>query len=156
MKWITNEQIDELIEQARNSERGRSHMQVHAEHSDPVQRLFIGSMKNSYYRPHRHSGKWELAVAIRGAIDLLIFNDEGILTERRTMGSDVVALELPPDAWHTWVPVSDELAFFETKMGPYDPATASEFAPWSPAEGTPEAADFFNKLQTARVGDQFK
>jgi hypothetical protein len=40
------------------------------------------------------------------------------------------------------------------KQGPYDPATASEFAPWAPAEGEPGVARFLAWARDARAGDR--
>ncbi|EFK97559.1 hypothetical protein LDC_0403, partial [sediment metagenome] len=42
--------------------------------------------------------------------------------------------------------------FAEVKAGPYTPRTAAEFAPWSPAEGTPEAIPFLNRMRRADAG----
>jgi len=37
--------------------------------------------------------------------------------------------------------------FFETKPGPYVQVTDKDFAPWSPEEGTPQAAVYLAALQ---------
>jgi hypothetical protein len=48
---------------------------------------------------------------------------------------------------------TDGAAFLEVKQGPYDPATASEFATWAPAEGDAGAAAFLEWLRKAQPGD---
>ena len=47
------------------------------------------------------------------------------------------------------MPVSQSAnaAFFETKEGPYDPATMVEYAPWAPAEGDSGALAYLEKLR---------
>lgn len=148
------ELINELIAKAAASPRRRSHHNVHESPSDPVQRLFVASMKDSYFRPHRHTGKWEFALVIRGNFDVVEFDNTGRITERNSIGqgSSAPAFEIPADRWHAWIPLADGSVFLEFKQGPYDPKTASEFAPWSAAEGTPDAPAFAAKLRSAKVG----
>jgi len=43
----------------------------------------------------------------------------------------------------------------EVKQGPYQPLTAVDLAPWSPAEGEPEVADMLEFLARARPGDRY-
>lgn len=155
MKLITAELLSDLSAQAGTNLRRRAHHNVHTALSDPIQRLFIAARRDSYFRPHRHAHTWELALVIAGRFDLLVFDDAGRVTARHTLGPGEAnrAVELPAGTWHTWVALTDDALFFETKAGPYDPQTTSEFAPWSPAEGTADAPSFFTWLQTAAVGD---
>lgn len=155
MKLITAELLHDLIARAGASPRRRMNHNVHTDLSDPVQRLFIAACADSYFRPHRHPSKWELALVISGQLDLLVFDDCARVTARHALGPDAEnkAIELPANTWHTWFARTDDAVFFETKEGPFDPATVSEFAPWSPAEGTAEAAEFFARLKSAQVCD---
>ena len=79
-------------------------------------------------------------------MDVLTFDDSGCVTARHGVGAgqSAFAYETPQRTWHTIVPGSAGGAFFEVKEGPYDPATANEFAPWSPAEGDAGAARFLD------------
>lgn len=155
MKLITSHLFNELLVQAGSNARKRTNHNIHESAADPVQRLFIAARLGSYFRPHRHTLKSEFALVIRGLFDLLVFDDEGRLTERIIIGpgANVFAFDMPPNIWHAWIPRADESVFFETKQGPYDAETAAEFAPWSPVEGAPEVKAFFARLQNARVGD---
>jgi len=156
MKLITTDLINDLIAQAGTSPRRRMNHNVHPQLSDPVQRLFVAARRDSYFRPHRHRDKWEFALVISGAFELLIFDDTGRLTARQTLGpgTGTIGIELAADTWHTWLALSDDAVFFETKQGPFDPQTTSEFAPWSPAEGSPEEPEFFMRLKRAQVGEK--
>jgi cupin fold WbuC family metalloprotein len=155
MKLITADTIEGLIDRASASERRRANHNVHESAEDPVQRLFVAAERDSYFRPHRHDGKSEFAMVLRGRFDVLVFDEAACVTERRSVGpgTDVVGFELEPDAWHAWVPIEDDSVFFEVKLGPYDPDTAAEFAEWAPAENTPEARAFAEKLRSAGVGE---
>lgn len=158
MKLITQANLDELIGRAGDSARRRSHHSLHEQAEDPVQRLLVAAKYDSYFRVHRHPGKWELSVVLRGLFDVLTFDDEGRITQRISVGPDaaIAAFELPPDTWHAWVVQRDDSVFFEVKRGPYDPQTAAEAAVWAPAEGTPGAPAFLERLRHARIGDSMR
>lgn len=155
MKRVTERMMDELIARAGETARLRTNYNIHESLSDPVQRLFIAAGLSSYFRPHRHPGKSEFAVVIRGVFDIIIFDDEGVITERVSAGPgrDIFALEIPADVFHTWIPMAEGSVFFEVKQGPYDPTTLS-FATWSPEEGSAGVTEFQAKLLTAQAGDR--
>lgn len=149
MKLISDDLINELIHKAAESPRQRSHYNIHESLSDVVQKLLVAATTQSYFRPHRHADKSEFALVLRGRFVVFRFDEHGEITERQFIGdgTGVNGLELAPNTWHCWLSLSDDAVFFETKQGPYDPATASEFAPWAPAENTPEAAHYLAMLR---------
>jgi cupin fold WbuC family metalloprotein len=156
MKLVTPALFAQLIERAEASPRRRSNFNLHEQADDPVQRLFIAAKRDSYFRVHRHPDKWEFSIVVRGLFEVLTFDEQGLLTQRMRVGpnADVCAFELPSNTYHTWIPLEDDAIFFEVKQGPYDAATAAQFAPWAPAEGAPEVLDFVRKLTTAQIGDR--
>ena len=156
MKLVTSRMVDELIAQAGETKRLRTNHNMHESLSDPVQRLFIAAGLSSYFRPHRHPGKSEFAIIIRGLFDVIIFDSQGMVTERISAGpdTDIFALEIPADVYHTWIPMVEGSVFFEVKQGPYDPATSLLFASWSPEEGSARVKDFQAKLLALRAGDR--
>jgi cupin fold WbuC family metalloprotein len=155
MKLISQTLLDELAARAGASPRGRAHHPIHAGDADPVQRFFVAANRSSYFRPHRHLVRSELTVVMRGAFSVLTFDDAGRVAARYEVAADGSELgyEIPPSTWHTLLAQSDGSAFLEVKQGPYDPATAAEFAAWAPAEGTEPAAGFLVWARTARPGE---
>lgn len=155
MKLLTPASIEEMNARAAASPRRRSHQNFHEVAEDPVQRLFVAAKRDSYFRVHRHPLRWEFSVVVSGLFDVLVFDEVGTVSERMRVGpaGDVLAFELPPNTFHTWLPLADDSVFFEVKQGPYDPQTAAEFATWAPAEGSAEAAIFAARLMLAKVGD---
>lgn len=141
---------------AHASDRRRAHHCVHAELTDPVQRLFITLYPDSYVRPHRHSQaeKWEFFWMVDGGVSFLMFSEKGELLERHELSADgpVRGLEIPPNTWHAVVPASTPATFFEVKSGPYMALADEDFAPWAPAENSADVADFLDKLKSLRVG----
>jgi cupin fold WbuC family metalloprotein len=155
MKLFSRALLDELSTRATGSPRARAHHNIHESPADLVQRFFVVANRTSYFRPHRHVTKSELAMVLRGRFDVVTFDAAGKVTGRYTVGHDTpdMAYETPRATWHTLVADTDGAAFLEVKEGPYDPTTAAEFASWAPPEGDPTAARFLEWLRTAQPGD---
>ena len=155
VKLLSRALLDELAARAAASPRGRAHHNIHATPEDPVQRFIVVARPDSYFRPHRHAARSELALIVRGRFDLLTFDAAGRVTARYAAGdgSDAIAYETAQGAWHTLVPGPDGGAFLEIKQGPYDPATSTEFAAWAPAEGHAAVPAFLEWLRRAQPGD---
>jgi cupin fold WbuC family metalloprotein len=155
VKLLSQALLDELAAKAAASPRRRAHHNIHATPEDPVQRFLVVAQAGSYFRPHRHATRSELAVVVRGRLDVLTFDERGRVTARHGVGegADSLAYETPSGTWHTLVPAGSGGAFLEIKQGPYDPATSAEFAAWAPAEGDRAVPRFLAWLQAARPGD---
>ncbi|HSY08716.1 MAG TPA: WbuC family cupin fold metalloprotein [Steroidobacteraceae bacterium] len=154
MKLFSGALLDELSAQATASTRGRANHNVHASADDPVQRFFIVANRHSYFRPHRHRTKSELALILRGSFDVITFDASGCVRARYIVGAggQHLGYETPRDTWHTLIARDDGAAFLEIKEGPYDQATAAEFAPWAPPEGDARVPQFLEWLRTAAPG----
>jgi cupin fold WbuC family metalloprotein len=155
MKLLSRALLDELATRAAASPRGRAHHNIHLAPEDVVQRFVVLARRDSYFRPHRHASGCELAVLLHGCFDVLTFDEQGRVNGRYRVGdgTDNLAYETPPGTWHTLVPGSNGGAFLEIKQGPYDPATATEFAAWAPAEGAAAVPAFLSWLRAAQPGD---
>ena len=149
MKLIDNNTVSEMMDRALSSDRKRTNHNLHESAEDPIQRYCIAATKESYFRPHRHPNNWELAIVFRGRFEFVVFDEDGSITESHTVGAHTGknGFEIEANRWHCWIPLTDEAVFFEVKPGPYDPATAAEFAPWAPAEGSDEAKNYVKKLK---------
>jgi cupin fold WbuC family metalloprotein len=155
MKLLSRTLLDELAAKAAASPRARAHYNIHATPADLVQRFVVVASGDSYFRPHRHATRSELAVIVRGRLDVLTFDGHGRVRARYAVGegTDALAYETPQGTWHTIVPGAGGGAFLEVKEGPYDPATSSEFAAWAPAEGHASVPKFLEWLRSAQPGD---
>ena len=154
MKLLPHALLDELAAKATASPRARAHHNIHSSPADPVQRFLVVATQDSYFRPHRHRSKSELATLLRGRLTVLTFDAHGRVTARYCVGEgeESLAYETPPDTWHTLVPGAAGSAFLEVKEGPYDAATATEFAAWAPPEGDAAVPQFLQWLRTAQPG----
>ena len=142
---------------AQQSERRRSNSNLHDGPAATVQKLFISMMPDSYVRPHRHNDnhKSECFIVIAGALDFLLFDDDGALIERIHLSSDggCRGLDIPPHVWHANV-CDAPVTFFEVKQGPYVVETDKEFAHWAPAEGAENVKGVLTRLKHMAVGDK--
>lgn len=149
--------LNGLSQAAASSKRGRKHLNLHGSYAEPCQRLFNAIGERSYIRPHRHSidPRVETLIAVRGLFGLITFNEDGAPVRVEIFGSELhagvgcasVGVEVFPDEWHMVVALVPQSVIFEVKAGPFDPAGAKEFAPWSPPEETQMAADFLDEMR---------
>ena len=156
MKLISTALLDEMTAKALVGPRRRAHHNLHSSASDLVQRFVVVFQRDSYVRPHRHLTKSELCTVIRGRFEVVVFDSAGTVTGRTVIGEGTpnMAFELPRETWHTLLPLTDGAAFVEVKEGPYDPATAAEFAKWAPEESGAATAAFQQWVRTAPVGSR--
>ena len=84
-------------------------------------------------------------------------HEAGHLVARQAIGEGTgrFAYETPHRTWHTLVAVGGPAAFLEVKEGPYDPATAADFAQWAPAEGEASVPRFQQWLREAGAGSLY-
>lgn len=149
--------IDDLVEQAGQSLRGRLHRNLHATHDAPVQRLFNAIGMDSYIRPHRHwqDPKTETLLAVRGVLTFVTFSDEGVIEQAIHIGEQIagrtgnasIGVEIPPGVWHTVIADQPGAVIFEVKAGPFDPSRAKEWAAWAPAEDSADAQVYMATLR---------
>lgn len=141
-----NADFDLLCQQALDNERLRLHRNIHADHAEPCQRLFIAMQPGSYVAPHRHTApaKSETFIALQGCLGLLFFDDLGRVRNKVEIGPDRTyrLCDIPAGVWHTAVALESDSVFLEVKPGPYCPVSAVDWASWAPTSGSREAPDY--------------
>lgn len=149
--------LDDLRAASARAARRRAATPIHDDFSDPVQRVLMAAEPDTYVGPHRHPDKeWELLVLLEGAMDILLFSQDGTLQERIELRQDGGrAVEYPANQFHAAVIHTPGTLVFEVKRGPYIPETAKELPSWAPEEGTTEAAAARERLRNLRPGDRF-
>ena len=159
LRTISHEFLADLEIKAANSPRQRTHFNFHNKPEAPVQRLIVQLRRGTYIRPHRHFelNKWEMALVLLGEVDIVLFEDDGVIKDRFTLmpAGERMGLELPSQVWHSYVPLSEQVSFFEVKEGPYDPARMSQFAPWAPAEGDAGVPGYLQWMTGAVIGERY-
>lgn len=154
IRLIDTALLDEVCAEAAASPRRRKNRNFHTRDDQPGHRLLNAMQTDSYIPPHRHldPDKAETMLVLRGAMAVLEFDDNGQVIAVSRVGSGETAVsamgvDIPSGTWHTVIALEPDTIFFEAKAGPYLPLTADERAPWAPAEGSAEAAEYFHRLQ---------
>lgn len=155
---VRREDISVLKEMSRDNERKRIRLCAHKDTRNRLHEMLIVHEKGTYVRPHKHLNKEESLHVIEGAVDIVLFDAEGAITEVIPM-SDYVSgqdfyYRLPGSYYHTLLIRSDLLIFHETTSGPFD-RSETIFAPWSPDEKDETARDLF-MAQLAQAVETFR
>jgi cupin fold WbuC family metalloprotein len=146
-------QLKILIAEARASARRRSHLLLHAGHGDQVQRLVIAAEPGTYIRPHHHSEQWEMLILLRGMLDVLIFDAQGTVRERRRLDASAPVVQITMGEWHGCIAAESGTVVMEFKPGPFRP---NEFADWAPPEQDAEAKGCLDWLSRAKPNERWQ
>jgi cupin fold WbuC family metalloprotein len=155
VQLIDSPLFEEVTQRAAASARRRMNHNFHSGPDDNPHRFLNVLLRGTYIRPHRHLDppKSETFLVLEGHIRLLVFNENGDITESHEAGDTlqprVWGVDLSPGVWHTILALSDRAVCFEVKPGPWQPASDKEFAEWAPKEGDPDADAFLERLQAA-------
>ncbi|HEY6879239.1 MAG TPA: WbuC family cupin fold metalloprotein, partial [Polyangiales bacterium] len=136
---LTEALVQRALEVSRASDRKRVIQPFHKGHDDNPHRMFNAMQPATYVRPHRHLSvpKSEVFLILRGALDFLVFDDEGTITFARTLraGGDEFGIDIGPGMFHGILVREPDTLVYEVKPGPYAAHDDKDFAPWAPAEG---------------------
>lgn len=151
MKTLIRTDLDTLAQQAAQSPRLRANANLHTDLSDPVQRLAIAMQPDTLVLPHRHPQTWEVLSALRGRFSVLLFDEDGKVSERAELGEHATVVEIPAGVWHAVLSRDDGAVIFEVKQGPYVPVPEKDVAAWGKGRS---AAELNGWYAVARVGDR--
>ena len=139
-------EIDFLKQKVRENVRKRARLCAHRSVEDSVHEMFVALTKESYVRPHKHLQKSESFHIIQGAMELVLFDDEGRITEAIPLADSASGgrfyHRMSEPTFHTVRILSDFLLFHETTNGPFQKSDTL-FAPWAPEERDPSAVRRF-------------
>jgi len=117
-------------------------------------------LPDTYVRPHRHvsnkcgDDRWELFVIVKGEAIVVTFNHEGKLQNRYILNPNTenIAIEIPPNTWHSVAITKNDTVMFESKPGPYLPMKDKDFAIWAPKEKEQKTKVFINWFIHGKLG----
>src|SRR5262249_16779997 len=78
--------IDFLKETARATPRRRARFCAHPSAETDQHDMLIVAVRDTYIAPHRHLAKSESLVVLEGEVDIVLFDDDGAVTEIVAMG----------------------------------------------------------------------
>lgn len=119
--------LDNITSKARNSERLRMNYNLHDSLDAKAQRLFNALEPGTHLPIHRHKHTAETYILLKGRIDVLFYNDHGVVVERYELNPkrEIYGVHIPKGQWHT-IEVHESSVIFEVKDGPYMPIDPSD------------------------------
>jgi cupin fold WbuC family metalloprotein len=138
VSFLTQDDFEDLTQEAFASIRLRTHLLLHESPDDVVQRIIIGLVKGTYIPPHFHElqHQWEHFHVLHGEVELMLFDNNGCLNKKVILGgqSKNVIVQIPPLIPHTLVCRSPTAVVMEIKEGPFDEKFAKVIPSWSYSE----------------------
>lgn len=129
--------MEQVAGDAAGAARLRSRVCCHQGLSDSPQEMIISLEPRTYIRPHRHFGRAESGLGLRGVADAVFFDEQGGITEAWPMGSYESGLRffyrIQEPVFHCLVVRGGPFVFHEVSTGPFT-RESTQFAPWTPAE----------------------
>lgn len=143
--------IEMLVREAASNPRRRIRLCAHSGVEDAVHEMVIVHEQSCYVRPHKHIGKSESFHVITGEVDVVLFDDDGKVTDVFPMGPFASGrpffYRIAEPLFHTLLIRSPYLVFHETTMGPFRRDQTS-YAPWAPdGQQLEEVATFLEGLE---------
>jgi len=155
LKIIDKNLMNALTTKAENSDRLRTHYNLHDNLEEPIHRLCIAAAPDTYMRPHRHQNKWELLIILRGKATVIIFDDNGKVQNKIQLSHENNSvLEISKGIWHVFYSESSETILMEVKAGPYVPITSEDTASWAPEEGNSKTFEMLNFYRSCKKGEK--
>ena len=147
---VTAADVAEVVARATRSPRNRARLCAHPSPADALHEMLICLARETYVRPHWHAGKSESFHIIEGELDVVLFDDAGTVRDVIAMGpyqsGKAFFYRLMEPCFHTVLVKSPFALFHETTNGPFD-AADTEFAEWSPPEGSAAVVEFVDRLR---------
>jgi cupin fold WbuC family metalloprotein len=130
-KQIINESLlNETSAKAKVNPRLRMNHNIHADLNDPVNRLLNALEPGTVIPVHRHLHPYknESIVILRGELDVLLYNDNGLIEERITLNSEKgnYGIDISGEIWHSMEVKQEGTVIYEVKTGPYTPITEAD------------------------------
>jgi cupin fold WbuC family metalloprotein len=150
---VAKSDIEELVEQALRNPRHRVRVCTHRAPESPLHEMLIVHTKDTYVRPHKHLHKSESFHVIQGEMDVVVFDDEGTVTDVLRLGDyrsgRTFYYRMHEPLFHTLLIRSDVVIFHEITVGPFR-RRDTVFPTWEPDCEDPRALlSFRQQLEQA-------
>lgn len=115
--------LDSVTSKAKESDRLRMNYNFHESLDSKAQRLLNALEPGTVLPIHRHQHTAETYIVLRGAIKVLFYDDDRLLTDEFMVDplNGVYGVHIPKGQWHTLEVLESGTTIFEVKDGPYTP-----------------------------------
>ena len=123
MEIIDIKLLDDVTEQAKNSERLRKNYNFHKSLQDLCHRFLNAVEPGTVVPIHRHPTKDESFVILRGKVRVTAHNDDGSVIEDVVLSQESgnYGVDIPKNVWHKLESLEPGSVIFECKEGPFVP-----------------------------------
>ena len=124
---IDDRLLDELMKEAAESPRLRMNRDMRNSAEDNSQRMLNALEVGTILPIHRHRNRSETQILLRGKIDVIFYDDNGVEIERFHLDprNGMYAVNVPIGQWHN-LEVIEPAVIFEAKDGAYAPLTEED------------------------------
>lgn len=151
---IGAEEIALLKSAVMQSPKGRVRINTHVNGDDRLHEMFIAIRPDSYIRPHKHPNKTESFHLVYGAVDIVVFEDDGQIRQVVPLGAGNPArafyYRMSKPFFHTLVIHSDLLVVHEITNGPFQPS-GTVFASFAPEDSDAAAAAAYQTALAEKI-----
>lgn len=125
---IDDDLLSRLTEQAKANPRKRMHFDLRDSAEDTSMRMLNAIEPDSVVPVHRHMMTSEDIICIKGEMDVALYDDDGVLTEKVKLipGSSCQAVHIPAGVYHASESRMSGSVILEFKNTKYDPDTCEE------------------------------
>lgn len=125
---ITEELLNSISQQAKESERLRKNFNLHESLDSQVQRLFNAMEPGTVVPIQRHPDAAETIILIRGSLKACLYDDNKNIIEESILDTTkgVYGIHIPAGAWHCVEVLEPDTVIFEVKEGPYAPLKSED------------------------------
>jgi cupin fold WbuC family metalloprotein len=137
-------ELAELIARAKSVPRRRARILLHGSPDELMQEMLIVMTRGQYVPPHRNDRSPKSYLLLTGSFVLVTFDQRGAVVKHFRLAAAEPAApffaRINQATWHMAIPLSAEVAFMETILGPH---RGTVFADWAPAPDDGPAARQF-------------
>lgn len=125
---ITEELLNSISQEAKESERLRKNFNLHESFDSQVQRLFNAMEPGTVVPIQRHPDAAETIILIRGKLKACLYDNNKNIIEESILDTStgVYGIHIPAGAWHCVEVLESDTVFFEVKEGPYTPLSPED------------------------------
>lgn len=150
---IGTDEIAFLEQTAKQSPRKVARFCAHRDSEETLHEMLIVHTGSAYVRPTKHPGNDESLHILKGAAQLVLFSEEGGVTDALPLGDQesgkAFYVRVPANTFHALVVQSENVVFHECINGPFRQGTRV-FASWSPqVEAVGEVREFTTRISEA-------
>lgn len=122
---IDNALLDKLEAQAKENPRLRQNFDLRTSSEDTSQRMLNALLPGTQVPIHKHNGTTETVVVLRGSIEEILFDNNGVECVRYKLSreSGNFVLQIPKGQWHTVI-VKEPCVILEAKDGAFKQLTS--------------------------------